>query len=496
MKKIIIILLIVIFAATSQINAQTTDNQPSGFLIDGLRLSQNFYGSTARTAAMGSAFSSLGGDLGSISINPAGLGVYRSSEFSFSPGLNAISTNSLFNGEESTDMLNKFGLGNMGLVLNFKTNSDMKSATFAIGYNKLNSLNRSYMISGNNYSTANPRYTSQTDEFLSYANNTYPEDLDPYWERLAFDAFAIDTADNTYFSPFTDLALNQRHEYSIKGSSGEFYFGFGANFNDMLYFGGSLNIYNAYYEDNYDHTEIDANAVSYMRYYTFSRFITTSATGANFKLGMIFKPTNELRFSLALHTPTVMKVRQEADSRISSVLSDGDRIDLSPSDQNNNRIPPEEFDFSFSSPLRGIAGVALVSSVGLLSFDYEYADYSTMHFSNGGTADDTYQANQDKKAALQQTHNFRVGGELKLGNAYLRGGYALYGSPYKSKEINKNLSTSIFSTGLGYRNNNFSIDFSYSLQYSKEKYFMYSTAVPADLKTYAGNFMTTLGFRF
>jgi hypothetical protein len=37
---------------------------------------------------MGSAFGSLGGDFISASINPAGMGLYRSGEFTLSPTLN------------------------------------------------------------------------------------------------------------------------------------------------------------------------------------------------------------------------------------------------------------------------------------------------------------------------------------------------------------------------------------------------------------------------
>jgi hypothetical protein len=494
MKKLIIILLIVFIAASSEIYAQT--DQINGYYKDGILLSQNFYGSTSRTAAMGSAFSALGGDLGSISINPAGMGIYRSSEFSFSPGMNAISTNSEYNGKETNDMLYKFGIGNAGLLLNFKTgNYGWKNVSFAIGYNKLSSFNRSYSINGNNYSPAQSRYSSQTDEFLTFANGTYPEQLDPYWERLAFDSYVIDTVNNTYISPYTAQSLNQRHIYTLNGSSGEVYFGLGANLDDKLYFGGSINIFSAYYEDSYDHTETDINGNTYLRYYTFNHNITTSATGANLKVGIIYKPVNELRLSVAFHSPTAMKVKQESDSYMNSLTSDGYRYNNSPTDTEGYRIPAAEFDYRFSSPMRLIAGAALVGRMGILSFDYEYVDYAQMRFSDG-VSNDISTANIQRKSVLTKTNNFRVGGELKFGDVYLRGGYAFYGSPFSSSEANKDLNTNVYSTGFGFRNNNFSIDFSYSLASSKEKYYMYSTAVPANLKTYAGNFMTTLGFRF
>ena len=55
---------------------------------DLLNLSQyNYSFGTARSAALGGAFTSLGADLSSMNINPAGLGIYRGSEVGISPSL-------------------------------------------------------------------------------------------------------------------------------------------------------------------------------------------------------------------------------------------------------------------------------------------------------------------------------------------------------------------------------------------------------------------------
>ena len=59
---------------------------------DALRYSQVFYGGTARFMSMGGAFTALGGDLSSLSQNPAGIGVFRASEMSVTPQLNYINS--------------------------------------------------------------------------------------------------------------------------------------------------------------------------------------------------------------------------------------------------------------------------------------------------------------------------------------------------------------------------------------------------------------------
>ena len=71
MKKLIITL-IACLGLTALSQAQYVDQA--------LRFSQQNFGSTARSKAMGGAFGALGGDFSSLSINPAGIAIYQRSE--------------------------------------------------------------------------------------------------------------------------------------------------------------------------------------------------------------------------------------------------------------------------------------------------------------------------------------------------------------------------------------------------------------------------------
>ena len=75
MKKIAITILFSLAAAT--VYAQTAN--------DAYMFSENQYEGTARTMAMGNAFTALGGDLGSININPAGSAVAKYSQITITP---------------------------------------------------------------------------------------------------------------------------------------------------------------------------------------------------------------------------------------------------------------------------------------------------------------------------------------------------------------------------------------------------------------------------
>ncbi|MEG0656720.1 MAG: hypothetical protein RR465_06845, partial [Mucinivorans sp.] len=68
-----------------------------------LRFSRhNFSLSSARSAAMGGAFTSLGADGITLSLNPAGLAMYSSPEISLSPGLRISKINASYGPTKGT----------------------------------------------------------------------------------------------------------------------------------------------------------------------------------------------------------------------------------------------------------------------------------------------------------------------------------------------------------------------------------------------------------
>lgn len=82
MKKVIILSVLLGFTFASQ--AQTFE--------DAVQFSRTQNWGTARSAGMAGAFGALGGDLSTLSSNPAGIGVFRKSEISITPSLNFANT--------------------------------------------------------------------------------------------------------------------------------------------------------------------------------------------------------------------------------------------------------------------------------------------------------------------------------------------------------------------------------------------------------------------
>src|SRR6185503_7314703 len=85
-------------------------------VTDALRYSYLSPMGTARSAGFGNALGSIGGDFTSLSVNPAGIGVYRKSEFTFTPSFKINSTQSTYMGTTLSDNNVRFNVNNVGVV--------------------------------------------------------------------------------------------------------------------------------------------------------------------------------------------------------------------------------------------------------------------------------------------------------------------------------------------------------------------------------------------
>ncbi|MEA3446625.1 MAG: hypothetical protein U9R19_18060, partial [Bacteroidota bacterium] len=230
----------------------------SGFLfaqneVDALRYSQTFTKGTARFTSMGGAFGALGGTFSAISINPAGIGVYRKSEFSLTPGFSYNVSNSKLGDNSFEDFGYDFNFNNIGIVGTFNTGakSGWISTNIGFGYNRLNTFDMNVGIK------RNESPNSIVDQWVNDANNGWAST----GSSLAGKADLIyqKTATDPWMSDFEGSDYGQRQSISItsSGSLGEYIFSGGANYNNMVYLGGSFSINTVNYKEKKIHKEID-----------------------------------------------------------------------------------------------------------------------------------------------------------------------------------------------------------------------------------------------
>jgi len=504
MKKISLL----IFAVLSVFTGVTAQN-----VDDALRYSQIFYGGTARFMSMGGAFTALGGDISSLSQNPAGIGVFRSSELTITPQMAHIKTSAGFNGT-STDYLYNFNLSQAGIVSNIiSNNKETGLITLNIGYsfNKTNNLNQSIMIQGVSNTSSMADYWAGLGNIGNNGTGTFYKDLQGA-EGIAFDTWVMDTVTGSGGKKFATALSNYgdnppskygqtvRRLISNDGYTGEHAISIGGNYSNKIFFGATFGISELRYTSSYEHLETTTTGMpSLFKNFTYTDYFQDKGTGYTIKIGAIIKPVDALRIGIAFHSPTWYKIDEYHYNDITSNFTDGGHYE-----SNND---PARYNYALDTPWRLLTGVAVqIKKLLLVSVDYEYVDYSTAQFRQTGDNFDYTEKNAAIKSSLKPVSNVRLGGELRLNNLYLRTGYGYYGKAFSSGDANSNLDYSSISFGAGFREQNLSIDFAFTNYNYSQKYFLYPgsidyqgntiDAASASLNTIRNMFTLTFGYKF
>ena len=462
---------------------------------DALRYSQQYYQGTARNMAMGGSFGALGSDFSVASTNPAGMGVYRSSEFSMTPEVSALRVSSTYNNSYAEDSRSIFNLSNLGYVSTKNLgHGPWKFFQFSMGMNRLNNYNSNVIMQGENLDN------SRLDVYLEESNGVHYSDIDNAGGAYAFDlypawyTYLLDTIpgyDNYYYSPVPFAGTHQQEIIRTKGSTNEWLMSFSGNYNEKFFVGATIGLpYIRYFrESTYSETDI-ADTIPYFNSWSVQENLATTGWGVNLKLGVIYQPFNWVRIGAAFHTPTYYWSMR--DTWYTTHYAD-----LEWTSPTSKSSITGNYKYSLSTPMRVLGDIGiLINKFGSISAEYEFTDYSKAKLS--ATDYGFSGENSTIRNSYQATHNIRVGTEWRISNLSLRGGYALYSSPY-TKNLNDGARQSI-SFGLGYKFDFVDVDFAYVRWTKNEDYYMYSTESiqPNEVQnSYTGqNFALTIRSRF
>jgi hypothetical protein len=475
-----------------------TKNSFAQFSQDAIRFSTTQPGSTARIKAVGNANVALGGDLTSVSGNPAGLGFFTKSEFSITPELDMFKVNATYNGNVTNDKKNTGNLSNAAIVFynRLATSGSDKtkgwlSVNYGLGYSRTNDFYQNV-----NYGTPNNLNSSISDYYANRAQNS-ESDLLGKW---GYDQYLVDQDGQSYFSNVNrgnGNTLRQTANIVNSGGQSEFNLAIGANHSNKFYLGGSIGIatirYNStkYFEEIGNATISDDPADRNLDFTsTFRQNQITRGTGANLKLGMIYKPVDAVRFGFNFTSPTWYDMQDTYSERLSTKINS-----VSPGDDG------ESYDtrYVLRTPLKVAGGLALfIKQYGFITGDIEYVDYSGTNLSSSEDTPDYDGSgdNADIKDFYKGAVNYRLGAEARLSKfAYLRGGYNILGNPMK--ENGSTIKTA--SGGVGFRSGNYSVDATYSHVTGSQTIFPYEIgdASPgAFLKRTNDNVYLTVSYRF
>ncbi len=486
---------------------------------DALRYSWYTQGGTARQQAIGGAMGSLGGEISSVFVNPAGLGFYRTGDLVFTPGYNFLNNKSSFLGRTEKDKKNYVSFGTSGFVVDAGSDSRKWSA-FSVAINRTANFGSNILYRGQNNSS------SYSQKFLEEIRNNNVSDANavaqnfPFGTSLAFNTYWIDTisggsAGNYQFKTRAPIAggLLQQNAIESRGGITEVALAGATNHNNKFLVGGTLGIPILYYKRESTFLEADAttNPDNNFDFASFSENLTTSGAGINVRAGIIYKPTDLWRLGLAIHSPTYYTLTDKYNASVTT-NTETYQGTLSQTPADIGVAAPAEFKYTLFTPYRIIGSASYVlretqdvkEQKGFLTADIEYVNYKFSSFHAGGdNPDESTRAylkslNKAIDNAYKGAFNFRAGGEIKFTTVMARLGVAYYGNPYKNVNGEKG-SRLHLSGGLGYRNKGMFVDVAYVYTISKDVNFpyrlQYAPFPAANIKGNAGNVLLTLGFK-
>lgn len=516
MKKIFAIIVFAICTVSAY--AQTAE--------DALLFSQENFEGTARTMAMGNAFTALGGDVGALSINPAASGVMRCSQITFSPGFTTAKSQTSYLGDINKDGNTAFTLSNFGSVLSFDTNnySGLLNFNFGFAYNKKNSY-RSTMYTtgrtdGSSYLASLAEGLSGFDcrdlDIMDYQDPFY--DTNASWPGiLAWNTFVLSDlnffgghhlGDYEHYAASTENYdkdndvfyiggyLDQTHSRVTKGSNEEYVFNFGGNIDDIVYFGVNLNLSSIDYMIEETYSEVAEDPDDFEDGFdgmTNEYWQHTTGAGFNAKFGIIVNPVGGLRLGATVSTPTWYDMTDNWDWTMCTSFNNGHRY--------TEGSPTGAWEYKLTTPWRWSVGAAYtLYDLGLISVDYECVDYSsTVLKGMDGRLSEYSGENSYMQSSFGTSSTIRAGLEIRPTPVIsLRGGYI-----HSSAPVYYYNSTDIVSCGIGFNfNQTTSLDFAWSKMLGKtSSYTLYDgysgiSAPEGLINSSLGKVVCTLALRF
>lgn len=472
---------------------------------------------SARSMGLAGAMTSLGGDATSMLINPAGLGMARSNDFTLTPVV-VIQRAETTGGEPfMEDGETNFTLSNFSTTINLYEdgNSKLISLNLGLGYNRVADLNYDYSFvsRGNSSSIAN-LFSRQLTGYGVPLNDLYGND-NPDWSYMPTNLWGAALGYKTgltyqeygeepsgfnsggeeitdYDSPIwsatwiaPDATVDQYMRLESSGSIGEYDIALGANIDNKLYIGATFGVQSLYqrldliYGEEYGNQGgvSGDNALNYTNY---NQAIITRGGGVNFKVGATYRASRGIRVGVAYHSPTYYSLNREYQISMasSSTLTNSDGSTETRYASADSPILEDSGDnvWRYRTASKVMIGASYTFGMrGLISVDYERDWYGSMKMRSTPYGID--EAIYDEIENIYQGVNIiRVGAEYKITPALaIRGGYGassqmVQESATSSMLLNTPTTNSLryHSVGIGYSiSKGFQLDLTYMSQTTK-----------------------------
>tara|TARA_A100000171_G_C2130483_1_gene146339 strand:+ start:687 stop:2162 length:1476 start_codon:yes stop_codon:yes gene_type:complete len=478
---------------------------------DGLRYATENTNGTARFNALSGAFGALGGDLSAIGINPAGSAVFLNNSASISFSSSNIENEATYFNTITQSEDNDISLNQAGIVFVFdigKDESPWRKITLGLNYNNTQNFDNDLFFRGNGNTSIANFFTEQAQgisldllqlqsgesisslyNFLGETQGVAAQNAFLGYQAFIFDPVSDNPSNTQYVSNVANGTFNQEYSVLTRGYTGKYTFNIATQYEDNFFFGINLNSHAIDYQRSTFLYETNNNTGSSVNAIGFENNLSVLGAGFSAQLGAIAKLEN-FRVGLTYDTPTWYEISEETTQYLETQRTQDNQTITEIIDPNVLNVFEN---YNLQTPGKITASTAYIfGEKGLLSFDYSYKDFSNIEFR---PENDPFFALQNTAINNQLTgaSTLRLGGEYRINQLSLRGGYRYEQSPYEDTDLVGSLTG--FSLGFGYNFGNYNLDISYARAEQDSREQLYSTGLTnaATVTNTTSNLVFTFG---
>ena len=298
----------------------------------------------SRAMGMGGAYVGIADDYSALYWNPAGLGQIRRMEVNVGFSHNKLVNSATFDPQATELVANSANtiktedtfsrLNSLGITMPLPTYQG--SLVLAFGYNKVRDYDNQFELEGYNEAWA-----------------AYPD----FFYRTAEDFQYTTIEDNMY----------QKESIVEKGSMNHYSFGISSEMQENFYLGATVNFLSG--KDDYSmefsendinnlhnvYQEYDADSlenISDLAEWNYRQSIVSKISGANIKIGALYRLGRMIRLGAAISTPTTMKIKETWADSWTEVNDSGGSYDVPEESGSTTYKIKTPYTFSFGASVK------------------------------------------------------------------------------------------------------------------------------------------------
>jgi long-subunit fatty acid transport protein len=453
---------------------------------DLVRFSTKELHGTPRFVATGGAFGALGNDFSAIHVNPAGAAVFRRNEIGLSINYHTMNSNVNYFGQSANSDNFRLLVPSAGYVQTVSKPGAKNKVVFGITYNRTADYNGTQRVA-----TSNGQ--GSILQFWTAQSNGLDLERIPDEPWLAYNAGLMwpvgdpNNPDYVFDANTNGVAVN--HDILQTRSASEIGITVAGITQEKWHIGATLNIVSFDFFENSRYSERFPNPTD-IRELNWNRELDQRGSGVNLRVGALYRVNQMVRLGISGTTPSFMRINEIYRTRIRGISDVGD-------------LHPEGLEFvsrySVRTPADLTTSAAFVfGKKGFISVDYRVANMASARFGRTSFVEGLDGPNAEAAEFLGLVNNIRIGGEFRIDNFFLRGGYNYTNGAFVADRTDGSMQ--VVTGGVGFRTKDFELNVALAVSNINQIYSPFPPVAPENAtgtQTLTNtSFIIGFGYRF